>query len=361
MDDTQKEELQVTLTVDSSPVVPGWSFWLTHSDTTSQKTSSISPISSTKTEKVSNGSDPISKQIPTSGVSVKAESGNINIKITPGVLFRQVGWYARDPDHPESITSVNVDTGKISLQCQDDKISGTIVVQGHVLQGNRPIRIFKANGEGRRQGDQLLEMVKGVVGPRRFSGKWDIIYPQKMDHLQLTQKKSEVKGFLDEKVTIENGQVAKDIFQFNWSDPTPNFGRGFLRNAGNGVLIGMKWAQNVNDSVPIVGVQRQLKVDNGQSTAAITPPANDGEALALRWLGQDLANADKHSEAAKVLNQVIKYYAQKAESTENDPDVQYNCLISQGMPILTLVDSSFDYSHSLPCYYANGTKKPEKR
>jgi CHAT domain-containing protein len=341
VNDTQKENLQVTLLVDGSPVVPGWSFWVTHSDVSSLNNSSRKTTSN-NTENVSNGSDRKSELIPTSGVSVKAKDGNINIEITPGLLFRQVGWYARNPDHPESIAHVNVETGKISLQCKGDKISGNIVAQGHILEGNRPVSIFNAKEiEGHSQGDQLLKMVKDVAGPRKFNGKWNITYPPKIGQLQLIQKESEIQGSFDERVTIKNGQVAKDILRFNWSASNSSFGKGFLRHAGNGLLVGMKWIQNANDSIPIVGVQKQLEGDNKDSTVAIRPPENDGEALALRFLGQDLAHADKHLEAVKVIKQVIEYYSQKANDTEIDPDVQYSCLISQGMPILTLVDSSF--------------------
>jgi CHAT domain-containing protein len=307
--------MQLLIAIDDDPDSFGWSFWNTHD----LSGPSLSP-----------------------GISVMAKDKRLQVLITPAPPFRTMGWFTLDPEDPEVQAQVHVDTGEINLRIQDHKIYGTIEAQGQVLGRDRPVSTFYAYVQGRCPGFELLEMVTDIVGPRKFSGQWQALCPQQMAHLNLTQDGNSVQGSFTREGTINNGTVSNQILNFDWSSFENENGQGFIRAVGRGLLVGMKWTHGELDiAEPIVMEQKQIEGDAKFSTGGYPDPTIDGEALALRFLGHDLAQAGKHQEAAEVLTKVMRYYSDHANSAAVEPKERYDYLLSQGMPILTLIDSTF--------------------
>jgi CHAT domain-containing protein len=342
--------VDLTLATDDRPVIPGWSFWVTGTDLSPKPAMSATSILSTQPEQESEaGSSPpaeleqqLSGPVSSPGISLMAEGGRLHVAITPAPPFRQVGWYSPDPDHPEDPALVNVDTGEIELRIDGDRISGTIEAEGHVLAGSRPVSSFSAGVEGYRQGSNLLDTITGIVGLRRFSGQWQTLQPLQLGKLRLTQEGTTVKGSFTGEGDINNGSVTNQILNFDWTTPEEGSGRGFIRAAGSGLLVGMRWPQDEPSvSEPIVAVQEQPIKDAKGIAGEYPGPTTDGEALSLRFLAYDLAHADKHREAAKMLTKVVDYYYRRANSAAVDPGSQHTFLMSQAIPLLTLIESAF--------------------
>lgn len=304
------QNLSILIATDG-PVVNGWSGWVTED------------IIGTKQDK---------------GVTVKASDGHIHVDISRVSSFRNMNWYIQNPARPDELLHVTADEGTMDIQINGDDFIGTIDAKGRVQDGDRPVSTFHAVLSGNRQGGDFIKKISAIVGGRAFDGVWR---DARLGEMKIRQGSHLVRGEFSCGYNIE-GSVSGSMLDLQWDSSEGRRGRGFLAEAGNGILTGMIWKEGQSDDAePIVATQSSPDSGIDPMKQFIVPkPENDPQTLELKSLGYDLDAAGKHDEAVKILQEVVDYYAREALKHENDPEAYSNCILSQALPLFNLIDAA---------------------
>lgn len=305
------QNLSILIATDG-PVVNGWSGWEMTED-----------IIGTKQDK---------------GVTVKASDGHIHVDISRVSSFRNMNWYIQNPARPDELLHVTADEGTMDIQINGDDFIGTIDAKGRVQDGDRPVSTFHAVLSGNRQGGDFIKKISAIVGGRAFDGVWR---DARLGEMKIRQGSHLVRGEFSCGYNIE-GSVSGSMLDLQWDSSEGRRGRGFLAEAGNGILTGMIWKEGQSDDAePIVATQSSPDSGIDPMKQFIVPkPENDPQTLELKSLGYDLDAAGKHDEAVKILQEVVDYYAREALKHENDPEAYSNCILSQALPLFNLIDAA---------------------
>jgi|GEM_PF-3154578 len=304
------QNLSILIATDG-PVVNGWSGWVTED------------ISRTNQDK---------------GVTVKASGGHIHVDISRVSSFRNMNWYIQNPARPDELLHVTADEGTMDIQINGDDFIGTIDVKGRVQDGDRPVSTFHAVLSGNRQGGDFIKKISSIVGGRAFDGVW---HDARLGEMKIRQVNHLVRGEFSSGYKIE-GSVSGPMLNLQWNSSEGKSGRGFLAEAGNGILTGMIWKEGQGaPAEPVVAIQSSPELSSDNMTRFVVPtPKNDAQAFELKSLGYDLNAAGKHDEAVTVLQEVVDYYAGEALKHENHPEAYSNYILSQALPLFNLIDAA---------------------
>lgn len=114
---TGEPRVAVTLTTTGAGV-PGWSGWVS--------------------------------ELAEPSVTVTAANGVLTIGIVPTSGFRNLFWYARNPEDPKGAAEVLAETGTITLKVTRDAVEGSIEANGTVMASTQPKSAFQAVIHGTR-------------------------------------------------------------------------------------------------------------------------------------------------------------------------------------------------------------------
>lgn len=337
---------------DEGDFAPGWSWWKTSRDV--RRVEGKPPGSPTGWKEDAASAEPqaitdtlerpsISK-VPEPGVAVTAAHGRVYVAISPSPPPRNLYWAAPDPNHPDETVSVYAETGFLSLTIEDNRIEGTLKVNGRVADGSQQESRLEASVVGMRRGAKLRDQLTELVGLRRFSGHW---LDQVLGRIDLTQQGKGVSGELSQGGSI-SGKADGALMGFTLHNSARGWDRGFIRVIADGSLVGLVWKEtNAAATAQSIVAVPEATID-GQAGAAyrFPTPATDADADAIKYLGYDYAHAGKHRAAVDALSKSIKFYQSQAKAS-GDPREQESQLLEQGVPIYTLIDSAFQ-AHAYP-------------